>query len=323
VCLLPSKQIISTTDFMNLNHIGRKYIGLLFLLPLSQSIMAQDSSSTTSPLFDQEKLELVTKQFKFTEGPSADKQGNVFFTDQPNNTIWKYGVDGTLSMFLEHAGRANGTYFDRKGNLIVCADENQQLWEVSPLKQIKVLLKAYQGKHLNGPNDLWVDNKGGIYITDPYYQRDYWERKKPELAAERVYYLPKGKKELVMVSDVLKKPNGIVGTPDGKILYVADIGGDKVYRFNIHKDGTLSDPEVIVNQGADGITIDEAGNLYLAGKGVTIFDRTGRKVGHIEVNEPWTANLCFGGKENNDLFITASTALYKIPMNVKGCNYHE
>jgi gluconolactonase len=316
-------ELIRRAYFMNLKQIGRNYIGLLFLLTLSQSTMAQDSSLTTNSLFDQTKLELVSKEFKFTEGPSADRDGNVFFTDQPNNSIWEYSNDGTLSMFMANAGRANGTYFDRKGNLIVCADEKQQLWAITPSKHTSVLLSSYKGKHLNGPNDLWVDNRGGIYITDPYYQRDYWERKQPELPAECVYYLPKGKKELIMVSDLLKKPNGIVGTPDGKTLYVADIGGDKTYKFSIHEDGTLGGPEVFVNQGADGITIDEAGNLYLAGKGVTIYNKNGIKVGHIEVNEPWTANLCFGGKDNNELFITASTALYKIPMKVKGCKYHE
>jgi gluconolactonase len=292
---------------------------VLFLL-LTQSTMAQDTTLTNNRLFDARQLELISKDFKFTEGPAADQQGNIFFTDQPNNQIWKYGIDRKLSVFLSPAGRANGTYFDREGNLIVCADEHQQLWSIRPDKKVSVLFKDIEGKHLNGPNDLWVDQKGGIYITDPYYQRDYWERKAPELDGEKIYYLPKGKNDLVMVSDALKKPNGIVGSPDGKTLYVADIGDNKIYRFSVMPDGRLSSPAVFVNQGADGITLDAEGNLYLAGKGVTVFDKTGKQIAYLKINEPWTANLCFGGKNRDELFITASTAVYRLPMNVKGAN---
>lgn len=305
---------------MSMNITLGRFFLPIFFLALTQSAMAQDSSLTKTRLFDPGKLELISKDFKFTEGPAADKEGNVFFTDQPNNQIWKYGVDQKLSVFMSPAGRANGTYFDHQGNLIVCADEHQQLWSIRPDKKVNVLFTDIQGKHLNGPNDLWIDPKGGIYLTDPYYQRDYWARKAPELDAEKVYYLPKGKKELVMVSDVLKKPNGIVGSPDGKTLYVADIGDNKIYRFSILPDGRLGNPTVFVNQGADGITLDAEGNLYLAGKGVTVYDKAGKQIAYLKINEPWTANLCFGGKDRNELFITASSAVYKIPMNVKGSN---
>jgi gluconolactonase len=298
----------------------RGFFKPVFFLLLTQSTMAQDTTLTKTRLFDPGQLKLISKDFKFTEGPAADKAGNVFFTDQPNNQIWKYSIDGKLSVFLSPAGRANGTYFDPQGNLIVCADEHQQIWSVSPDRQVKVLFKDIHGKHLNGPNDLWIDSKGGIYLTDPYYQRNYWERKAPELNAEQVYYLPKGKKELILVSGALKKPNGIVGSPDGKTLYVADIGDNKIYRFSILPDGRLSEPTVFVNQGADGITLDSEGNLYLAGKGVTVYDKTGKQIAYLKIDEPWTANLCFGGKNRDELFITASTALYKLPMNVKGAN---
>ena len=303
---------------MNVSFSG--FLKPVFLLLLTQSTMAQDTTLTKTGLFDPAKLELISKDFKFTEGPAADKQGNIFFTDQPNNQIWKYGVDRKLSVFMSPAGRANGTYFDQQGNLVVCADEQQQLWAIGMDKKVSVLFKNIQGKHLNGPNDLWIDPRGGIYITDPYYQRDYWERKAPELDAEKVYYLPKGKKELVMVSDALKKPNGIVGSPEGKTLYVADIGDNKIYRFSILPDGHLSKPVVFANQGADGITLDAEGNLYLAGKGVTVYDKTGKQIAYLKINEPWTANLCFGGKNRDELFITASTAVYRIPMNVKGAH---
>lgn len=127
----------------------------------------------------------VSNQFTFTEGPAVDKQGNIYFTDQPNDKIWKYGTDGKLAVFMDKTGRSNGLYFDKTGALIACADENNQLWSISPDGKHTVVLTDYQGRKLNGPNDLWIDPKGGIYFTDPYYQRDYWERKKPDIEGAR------------------------------------------------------------------------------------------------------------------------------------------
>jgi len=277
-------------------------------------------ASAQTALYDTTtKPQLISRQFAFTEGASVDKYGNVFFTDQPNDKIWEYDVNGKLSLFLDSVGRSNGMYFDHKnGNLITCADEHDQLWSISPKKKIKVLLTGVNGHLLNGPNDIWVDNKGGIYLTDPYYQRDYWTRKKSDLDGEKVYYLPKGSHDPIVVDGVIKKPNGIVGTPDGKYLYVADIGDNKTYKYNINSDGTLSDRTLIIRQGSDGMTLDAEGNIYLTGKGVTIYNPSGEKIGHIDIHEPWTANLCFGGKDKDVLFITASTAIYTLKMNVKG-----
>src|SRR5580658_6705309 len=103
-----------------------------------------------------EKPRLISNQFSFTEGASVDKKGNVFFTDQPNNRIWEYDVNGKLSLWMENTSRSNGTYFDNKGNLISCADEHEQLISISPKKKITVLVNGYEGHLLNGPNDVWV-----------------------------------------------------------------------------------------------------------------------------------------------------------------------
>jgi len=263
-------------------------------------------------------VHLVSRQFSFTEGASVDKRGNVFFTDQPNNRIWEYDVHGRLSIFLEPAGRSNGMYFDGSGRLVTCADENEQLWAINPDKKVKVLLRDIGGKRLNGPNDLWIDARGGIYFTDPYYQRPYWTRTKPEMDGERVYYLAAGGLQARVVDSDLAKPNGIVGTADGKYLYVADIGAGKTYKYRINPDGSLSDRRLFVSQGSDGMTLDEWGDVYLTGDGVTVYDTTGRKIAHIAVPEPWTANLCFGGRDKKTLFITASEGLYIIRMRVRG-----
>lgn len=270
-------------------------------------------------LFNQDSLKLISRQFLFTEGPAVNAKGKVYFTDQPNNQIWKYSAEAGLSLFKADAGRANGLYFNQQGQLIACADEHNELWSISPSGQVKVVLGKVEGKQLNGPNDLWITPNGGIYFTDPYYQRDYWLRQKPEIEGQKVYYLPAGKnaKVRVVATDVTK-PNGIVGSADGKHLYVADIARNKTYQYSIAKNGDLSNQVELINHGSDGMTIDNQGNFYLTGNGVFIYDPTGKEIGHIDIKEPWTANVCFGGKDRSTLFITASTAIYTLPMNVKG-----
>lgn len=265
------------------------------------------------------KLQKISSQFSFTEGASVDRKGNIFFTDQPNDKIWKYDVKGKLSVFLDKTGRSNGTYFDHKGNLLTCADENNEIWSIDPKGKVTVLLKDFEGHRFNGPNDLWEDLKGGIYFTDPYYQRPYWKRTTPDIKGEKVYYLPKGKKAAFVVADDLLQPNGIVGTPDGKFLFVADIKDDKTYKYKIDRDGTLSNKQLFCKQGSDGMTLDNKGNVYLTGSvGVTVYSKEGGKIKTIDVPSKWTANLCFGGPKKNILFITASESVYTIEMNVRG-----
>jgi len=261
----------------------------------------------------------VSKDFSFTEGPTPDKKGNIYFTDQPNNRIWKYDTKGNLSVFMENAGRSNGLFFDKKGRIISCADEKNELWAINTSnKKVTVLVDNIDGKKMNGPNDCWVDKKGGIYFSDPYYQRDYWERKKPDLPKENLYYLPPGAKQPIVVDSNCRKPNGLVITPDGKTMYVSDLGGNKTYRYTINEDGTLSNREVFINRGSDGITLDSEGNLYITGNGVTIYDSFGKYIGRIPIPSRWTANLCFGGKDRKTLFITASESVYTLRMKVKG-----
>ena len=264
------------------------------------------------------KIQLVSNQFKFTEGPAANKKGVVFFTDQPNDKIWKYDTDGKLSVFLDKTGRSNGMYFDSKGNLISCADEKNELWSIKPSGKVTVLLKDVNGARLNGPNDLWIDAKGGIYFTDPYYQRAYWDRKAPEIKGQNVYYLPKGKKEAIIVDSNLQQPNGIIGVRDGSYLYVADVRARKTYRYAISTDGRLKDRQLFVEQGSDGMAIDNKGNIYLTGNGVTVYNSEGKKIEQIVLPSRGTTNMCFGGKNKNLLFITATESVYTLQMQVKG-----
>ena len=266
------------------------------------------------------KLEKLSGGFQFTEGPTADHSGNVFFVDQPNNRILEWSTAGKLSVFLEPSGRANGMYFDAHDNLIACADEHNELWSIAPDKKVTVLAKDFQGHYLNGPNDVWVAPDGGMYFTDPFYRRSWWNHTTMSLTNEEVFHLAADRKTLTRVTDDLKQPNGIIGSPDGKKLFVSDIRAGETWRYDLQPDGSLTNKTFFCKLGSDGMTLDTEGNLYLTGRGVTVFDATGKRIDHIDVPEKWSANVCFGGTNHQTLFITASESLYSIRLRVAGAN---
>jgi gluconolactonase len=192
------------------------------------------------------------------------------------------------------------------------------MWRIDMDKKVEKLFSTYNGKLLNAPNDLWITPTGAIYFTDPFYKRDYWTRGPSEQDVQGVYYVAPDSTTPVRVVDDIVQPNGIIGTPDGKILYVADIGDKKIYRYAIQEDGTLTDRVLFCHQGSDGMTIDTEGNIYLTGKGVLVFNPEGEQIDHIRVPEPWTANVCFGGPDRKALYITSSTALYRQRTRTQG-----
>jgi gluconolactonase len=293
-------------------------VGVLLVMQTTQHAEEEPTPQKVSLVAVGAKVTKLAGGFKFTEGPAADVEGNVFFTDQPNNRIWKWTVNGKLVLFHDNPGRANGMYFDKDGNLLVCADLNNELWMIDMQGNVTVLVNNYNDKKLNGPNDLWVDPNGGIYFTDPFYRRPYWTRGPMEQDGQHVYYLTPNRKSLLRVTDDLVQPNGIIGTPDGKILYIADIGASKTYCYRINPNGTLSDKQLFAPMGSDGMTIDNEGNIYLTGKGVTIFNRDCKKIEHISIEKDWTANVCFGGNDRRTLFITAQDSLFALRMQVRG-----
>jgi len=291
----------------------------LFVLISSISLFNSCNAQENSIIAEGAQLTLVATGYEFTEGPAVDKDGNVFFTDQPNDRIIKWSAaDDSVTTYMQPCGRANGLYFDHEGNLLACADENFQIWQIDSNKNVTILIDDFEGKKLNGPNDLWVDPKGGIYFTDPYYQRPYWERQKKEIEKEQVYYITPDMKEVRVVVDDFKKPNGIIGSADGKLLYIADIGDKKTYSYTINDDGSLKNKTLFTALGSDGMTLDNQGNVYLTGDGVTVFNKNGVQILHIPIAEKWTANVTFGGQEQNILFITAMDAVYTLEMKVNG-----
>jgi gluconolactonase len=278
------------------------------------------SAADTNLIAEGARVEVLSEGYSFTEGPAVDRDGNVFFTDQPNDRIVKYNAtDGSFSDWLKPSGRSNGTKFDQAGNLLACADEKNELWSISPDKKVTVLLSDVGGKLLNGPNDLWIRPDGNLYFTDPLYARPYWKRDKAmQQPGQYVYFFDTKTRKATAVATDLKQPNGIIGTPDGRTLYVADIGARKTYSYTVKPDGSLENKTLFCELGSDGMTIDVDGNVYLTGKGVTVFDKTGRKLTNIPVPESWTGNVTFAGKNRDLLFITASKKVYGVKMRVKG-----
>ncbi len=293
---------------------NKKYLTLLFASLITYCVAQKKEIVAPNA-----QLVLVADAYKFTEGPAVDSNGDVYFTDQPNNKILKWDArTNKVSDYMTDAGRANGLYFDNEGRLLACADEKFELWQIDKDKKVTVLIDKVEGKNLNGPNDLWVDQKGGIYFTDPYYQRPYWTRTEKEMDAQKVYYLSPDKTNISVMAADLVQPNGIIGSADGKTLYVADIGDKKTYRYAIAKDGKLKNKTLFTDMGSDGMTLDAEGNVYLTGDGVTVFNSKGKKIKHIPVPQKWTANVTFGGEKQNTLFITAMNSVYTLDMQVNG-----
>jgi gluconolactonase len=301
----------------------RKKLGTLGLaiLLVNSALYAQIEDKKGLVAKDAELVK-VQDGFSFTEGPAVNRFGDVFFTDQPNNKIYKWKANtNEVSLFKDNAGRSNGMYFMLDGTLLTCADENNELWSMDTDGNEKVLISGFRGKKLNGPNDLWVRPKGGLYFTDPLYPRPYWDgirSEEMEQDGQHVYFLSEDRTELFRVADDLVKPNGVVGTPDGKHLYIADIGAKKTYRYDIREDGYLTNKTLFVEMGSDGMTIDARGNIYLTGDGVTVFDKKGNQIAHIPVPGNWTANVVFGSLTRKKLFITAMDAVYTLDMKAQG-----
>lgn len=257
--------------------------------------------------------------FAFTEGATVNAAGEVFFVDQPNSRILRWTREQGVRVFMEPSGHANGMCFAPDGALLVCADEHMELWSVTPDGVKTVLAKGYGGQPFNGPNDVWpCPAGGGCYVTDPFFQRPWWTHKGPPQGTRQVYYVPRGGAPR-RVTDDLVQPNGIVGTTDGRTLFVSDIAAKQVWAYAAAPDGALTNKRLFCGVQSDGMTIDADGRLYLTGReGVSVVDAAGQLLGVIAIPEKWTANVCIGGPKKDTLFVTASSGFYAVPLKVRG-----
>ena len=270
----------------------------------------KETTTTLAAKTEPAKAVEVGSGFQFTEGPVADSEGNVYFSDVHAGRTYKWTAGSKATMFRENTRGTNGLAIDKAGNLVCCEGETGRITSVDSKGHVTVLADAYQGKRFNQPNDLWIDPKGGVYFTDPIYGRG-----EKTQDGEHVYYLSADRKKIIRVVNDMVRPNGLVGTSDGKTLYVADHGAGKIYRYKIDEDGTLADKTLFASKGSDGMKLDDRGNVYITTDAVLVFDPSGKQIGRIEVPQQPT-NLCFAGKDRSIPFITARKSIYTMKMNI-------
>jgi gluconolactonase len=263
------------------------------------------------------ELEVLGTGYGFCEGPAADAQGNIYFSDGRKDSIHFYELGRPVRLFVDDSTDANGMMLNSQGELYVCEGAAHRVvaFDVKT-KQKRVLASQVDGIQFNEPNDLAIDHQNGFYFTDPNYQH----RGQETVMKEDTYYCsPEG--QLTRVSTVCVKPNGVLLSPDEKTLYLADSRGEVIYRYDVVGPGKLANETLWIEGLAahpDGMTLDEQGNLYVCcGRaGLKVYSSRRKPVGVIEV--PYASNCCFGGRDFTTLFITSSDKFLGIGMKVRG-----
>lgn len=288
----------------------------LFLIPHTH---AAEPVGGIGPIGDIKQLHT---DFQFTEGPAKAPDGTIFFTDIPADRIYQITTDGELSVFLEPTGHCNGLMVTSDGALYACSMDGQLITIDRKTKEVTTLAAEYRGNRFNAPNDLVIDQSGGIYFTDPHF------RAPDPLPQEKtaVYYRSAGGKVTRLIED-LKAPNGVILSPDEKTLYVIPSMQAEMMAYPVEGPGKLGTGKVFCKlqqkdgeegRGGDGLTVDTEGNLYItSGLGLQIYNPDGKLLGIIEFPEQ-PANVTFGGEENNILYVTARKSLYTAKVKSTG-----
>lgn len=275
--------------------------------------------ATGSVVAPEAELKKLETGFKFTEGPAWHPQGFLVFSDIPNNRIHKWTAEEGISEFVSDSGGTNGIICTQDGSIFTC---QMGIGKVAVRdgngKLLSTLAASYDEKSLNSPNDLAIDQHGGMYFTDPKYSKG-----DPTQPMMGVYYLS-ANGELKRLIEDLKRPNGVTISPDHKFLYVAEPDKRQVYRYDIAGPGQLTAGKLIYEGdaeldggGPDGMAHDKSGRLYCTYKSIVVLDENGKRLERIAVPEK-PANCTIGGKSNKTLFITARTSLYSIELSEEG-----
>jgi len=263
------------------------------------------------------EVKKIVGDCRFTEGPAVDAEGNLYFSDQPNDRIMRLTPEGDLSVFRKPCGRANGLIFDQQGRLVMCQSSRpgggRRVTRLEGDGSETVLAATYMGKPLIAPNDLCISRQGWIYFTDPNYG-------KPEDASQPVsgVYRIDAPGEVELVVSDLGRPNGIVITPDDKTIYVSDRSTQKLHRYQVQPGGDLKADGIVYDfspdRGIDGMWLDVDGNIYgAAGEGDTtglfVISPGGKLLLHKPMPE-FSTNVTFGGPDMRNLYLTASKSVY-------------
>lgn len=274
---------------------------------------AQDSNK--NPTFGTPKK--IQGGFSFTEGPAPDAEGNVYFTDIPEERIHVYRTDGTMEEFMGDSGRCNGLMFDKNGQLWACQGGEGRVIRIDPkTKKPTTVAAGIDGGPFLSTNDLMLDAHGGAYFTDPAFSRH------PDSKVdEGVYYVGSDGKITRLVEGI-SRPNGILLSPDGSTLYLLPSGEKRLIAYEVRSPGKIGPGRDLAKLagGGDGLTCDSEGNLYLTQprqKVIVVYSPTGDQIGSVRIPEA-PANVCFGGSDFDRLYVTARTSLYEVPVDKKG-----
>jgi gluconolactonase len=267
------------------------------------------------------KLKTVASGFGFTEGPMWDPSGFLYVSDETINKIFRVYADGRKEELIA-LGDPDGNTFDRQHRLIDCASVLRAIIEVTPDGKYSILADRYKGMKLNSPNDVIVGPDGALYFTDPTL--DLVAGEKQEIPYQGVYRLD-SKGNLQLLTKDLTQPNGLAFSPDGKHFYVDDSEKRNIRVYDVGSDGVLSNGRIFGEEPGgkadgvpDGIKVDEKGNVFVTGpRGIWVWDARGNHLGTIVLPEQ-PANLTWGGKDYQTLYITATTSVYLLQMETAG-----
>ncbi len=293
------------------------------------------------PDFNKYRLQLASVErlhtgCRWAEGPVYFGDGRyLLWSDIPNDRILKWEEEtGVVSVFRETSWNANGNTRDRQGRLITCEHRGRRVTRTEYDGAITVLADSYNGKCLNSPNDVVVKSDGSIWFTDPVFGLlGYYEgQKKEQELPEAVYRLDAKTGALTVVADDIPGPNGLAFSPDESKFYVVESRAEPYRQFRVSDvvaDGTrLANSRSFLDAGPggtpDGFRVDIDGNLWCGWgmgsaelDGVRVFNPAGEPIGHIVLPER-CANVCFGGRSRNRLFMAASHGLYALYVNTQG-----
>jgi gluconolactonase len=291
------------------------------LLLLAAPLHAQAPAGIPGVLAPGVETELVQEGFVFTEGPVGTADGGLYFSDIRPNKIYRLDPDGKIVLVREQTNGANGLAVTKDGDLLAAEGDGKRISKRSQDGAVTAVTDSADGKPFLSPNDLIIDSKGGIYITDP--------GPRPVVPGRptSVSYLPAGAKQAAVIDDKIGRPNGLTLTNDGKTLIVDDTIGPIVFAYDVQGDGSVTGKRSFAQlrdipegkeSGADGLALDRDGRVYITTvTGVQVFDAKGQYLGMIKVaRQP--ANVAFAGTDKRMLYITAREGLYRVKMLSQG-----
>jgi gluconolactonase len=316
---------------MSLNATIRRLLPLVGAMALASAANAEDLLTPAIPgvVEAKTKIQLIKEGFNGTEGPIGLTDGSLLFTETQANRINRISTNNTVSTFLENSNGANGLAFNGNGELIAVQTLKPRIGIIYPPTKEKVFFENYEGQTFQRPNDLVAGKSGAIYFTDSG-TRPNKENPNPPPSTPGVYYIsPAGK--LSRLANDIERPNGIQLSKDEKTLYVANTQGEHILAYDITGDGKIGGKRNFAklagwskgddgnwSSGADGLTIDDAGRLYVASNaGIEVFNDKGEALGVIPLPKK-PQNLAFAGEERNVLYVVGRGSAYKIELQANG-----